>query len=445
MQSENSEDTGYKNSSKTIFGWAMCDWANSAFATVMLTAIFPVYFESTIVGDDGWNGISGEALWGFLTGGSAIVLFAFMPILGSIADFSASKLKFLRVFAYGGALFTAALFMMQAGTVVPAMILFVFAQFGFVGANVFYDGFLPDISTEETMDQVSSKGFAYGYVGGGLYLGLALAVVLGADSLGIEGAFAARIGILGTAIWWAVFSLYAFKRIPETGSSEPLPDGYTDSFGSMAKLGLDRAWATTKKIAKTRHLLLFLVSFVLYNDAVSSTISQSGAYASGTLDLDQETIIITILIVQFVAFAGALLFGWISTRTNTKLALQISLVVWIVAAWLAYGMPAGDANKFLMLGALIGLVLGGVQALSRSLYGSMIPEEASAEMYGFYSVISKFSAIFGPIIFAYFTVKQGSGRGGIASLVVFFILGLILFSFVDVEKARADKHVFLEH
>jgi UMF1 family MFS transporter len=434
-----------KNDKKTIFGWAMYDWANSAFATVMLTAIFPVFFEGTIVPEDGWNGISGEALWGFLTGGAAIILFAFMPILGSIADFSASKKRFLRVFAYGGALFTASLFLMQPGMVVPAMILFVFAQFGFVGANVFYDGFLPDLTTEDTIDKVSSKGFALGYVGGGLYLGISLGLVLSAEALGIETLLATQLAILGTGIWWAAFSFYAFKRIPETGSSEELPGGVPNTPLTMSKIGMSRAWATGKKIAKTRHLLLFLVSFILYNDAVSTTISQSGAYASGTLELELETIIGTILIVQFVAFIGALLFGWIAGRVSTKGALQVSLVVWIVAAALAYRMPAGDAAKFLALGALIGLVLGGVQALSRSLYGSMIPEDASAEMYGFYSVISKFSAIFGPIIFAYFTQTRGSGRAGIASLVVFFTLGLVLFSFVDVEKARAEKDIFLEH
>ncbi len=433
--------TTQKNDKKTIFGWAMYDWANSAFATVMLTAVFPVFFEGTIVGDDGWNGINGEALWGFLTGGAALVLFLFMPVLGAIADFSASKRKFLRVFAYGGALFTSLLFFATTGSVVYAMVIFVLSQFGFVGANVFYDGFLPDISTDDTIDRVSSKGFALGYVGGGLYLLVSFILIQFSDSFGMETLMATKLSILGVGLWWAGFSLFAFKRFQETGEALPIPDEHKGKAAIVAytAIGIRRAIDTARKVARFRHLLLFVVAFLLYNDAVQTTISQAGAYASGTLDLDLSVIAGTVLIVQFVAFGGALMFGWLADRLNTKLAIQISLGLWILVALGAYFLPVGEATPFLVTGVAIGFVLGGTQALSRSLYGSMIPEEASAEFYGFFSVISKFSAIWGPLIFGALTQSTGSGRAGILSLVAFFVIGLGLLSFVDVEKARASR------
>ncbi len=430
-----------KNDKRTIFGWAMYDWANSAFATVMLTAVFPVFFEGTVVGDDGWKGINGEALWGFLTGGAALILFLFMPILGAIADFSASKRRFLKAFAYGGALFTTLLFFATTGSVVYAMVIFVLAQFGFVGANVFYDGFLPDISTDDTIDQVSSKGFALGYVGGGLYLLLSFIVIQFSDSFGLEAELATRLSLLGVGLWWAGFSIFAFRRFSETGEAKTLPAEYQDrpSLIAYAAVGVSRAVDTARKIVKFRHLLLFVLAFLLYNDAVQTTISQAGAYASGTLDLDLSVIAGTVLIVQFVAFGGALAFGWLAGRSNTKVAIQLSLGLWIAVALGAYFLPKGEAVPFLVVGVFIGFVLGGTQALSRSLYGSMIPEEASAEFYGFFSVISKFSAIWGPLIFGALTQTTGSGRAGILSLVAFFVLGLGLLSLVDVEKARASR------
>ncbi len=430
-----------KNDKRTIFGWAMYDWANSAFATVMLTAVFPVFFESTIVGDDGWNGINGEALWGFLTGGAALVLFLFMPVLGAIADFSASKRKFLRVFAYGGALFTSILFFATTGSVVFAMLIFVLAQFGFVGANVFYDGFLPDISTDDTIDKVSSKGFALGYVGGGLYLLVSFILIQFSDSLGLETLLATKLSILGVGLWWAGFSIFAFKRFQETGEALPLPEEHRGkpAIRAYTAIGIRRAIDTAKRIVKFKHLMLFVVAFLLYNDAVQTTISQAGAYASGTLDLELSVIAGTVLIVQFVAFGGALAFGWLAGRLNTKRAIQVSLVLWIAVALGAYFLPVGEATPFLVIGVAIGFVLGGTQALSRSLYGSMIPEEASAEFYGFFSVISKFSAIWGPLIFGALTQTTGSGRAGILSLVGFFTVGLVLLSMVDVDKARASR------
>lgn len=494
-----------KNDKRTIFGWAMYDWANSAYSTVVAGAILPAYFASEVVGDDGWRGRSGQTLWALAFGLGTLLLFLAMPVFGAVADYSAAKLRFLRAFAYGGSLFTAALFLATPGNVLYTLGIFLLAQIGFTGANVFYDGFLPDITTPDTIDRVSSRGFAIGYVGGGLYL----AIVIAAVQLASDGALAARIGIAGTGLWWAGFSAFAFSRLRETGQGAPLPAtlavprglirgigaltavlvvGLAALVGSllavdseavfnlvlggfmivllavvfrvarrhadhrgdelvlrrplakMAGIGFVRTFDTAIRLRAFPQLLLFLVAYMLYNDGVQTTINVSAVYASDTLDLDTTDVAVTFLIVQFVAFGGALLFGWIAARTDLRRAIQANLAVWVAVAVVAYFLPRGDPLAFQLTGVVIGVVLGGIQALSRSLYGSMIPEEASAEFYGFYSVFSKFSAIWGPLLFAVVSSTTGSGRPAILSIIVFFAIGLVLFSRVDIDEARRSRH-----
>jgi UMF1 family MFS transporter len=430
-----------KNDKRTIFGWAMYDWANSAYSTVIAGAVLPVYFESTVVGDAGWHGYSGEALWSFVTGGAAFLLFLTMPILGAMADFSARKRRFLSVFAYGGSLFTLLLFFSRSGNVLLTLILFFMAQVGFVAGNVFYDGFLPDISTQDTIDKVSARGYAIGYVGGGVYLALALAFIQLADPIGIDATLAARIAIAGVGLWWAGFTGFALSRLPETGTAQGVPQRLRSlpAWRAYSIVGFGRTIATTRRLTKFPQLLLFVVAFMLFNDGVQTTINISAVYASGTLGLGTTVIAGTFLIVQFVAFGGALLFARIADHLGTKQAIQVSLLIWISVAVAAYFLPANQAVPFLAVGVVIGLVLGGTQALSRSLYGSMIPETASAEFYGFYSVFSKFSAIWGPLAFGIVRQVTGSGRAAILSLIVFFVVGAVLLAMVDVERARASR------
>jgi len=422
-----------KNDRRTILGWAMYDWANSAYSTVIAGAILPAYFVSEVVPEGGWRGWSGESMWALVTGGGALILFLFMPVLGAIADFSASKRRLLKAFAYGGALFTTMLFFAQTGDILFTLFFFLLAQIGFVGANVFYDGFLPDITTDDTIDQVSSKGFALGYIGGGIYLAVAIAAI----QLSPDSALAARLGIGGTGIWWAGFSAFALSRLQETGTAGKLPE--RNRGWAYASIGFGRTWETGKRLVKFPQLLLFIVAYMLYNDGVQTTINMSAAYGAGTLRLATPVIAMTFLIVQFVAFGGALGFGWLAGRIGIRRSIQYNLTIWVIVASSAYMLPAETPLAFMGLGVVIGLVLGGIQALSRSLYGSMIPEEASAEFYGFYSVFSKFSAIWGPLIFSTVSRTTGSGRSAILSIVAFFILGLVLFSRVDIEEARSSR------
>jgi UMF1 family MFS transporter len=372
------------------------------------------------------------------------VLFLVMPVLGAIADYTSAKKKFLRVFAWFGALATVVIAFVPSGSVPLFLFVVVMTQIGFVAANVFYDGFLPDISTDDTIDRVSSKGYALGYVGGGLYVLLAFVLIIlsGDDSLtGLSVETASRIGIGGAGVWWVIFANISLRRLPD----ETIPDEVPERFRSrslwigLTKLGFSRTMETARKLLGFKQLMLFVLAFMFYNDAVQTVIAVTGAYAEETLGLGTTEIIIVFLITQFVAFFGALFFGWLASRMGAKRAILGSLVVWAVTAGSAYFLPEGEALPLYGLAVIVGFVLGGVQALSRSLYGTMIPEEASAEFYGFYSVFSKFSAIWGPLVFAVVSNATGSGRPAILSVVAFFVIGFVLLARVDVEAARESR------
>jgi UMF1 family MFS transporter len=432
-----------KNDARTIFGWAMYDWANSAYITTF-AAIVAAFFTSVIVPDEGWGGFNGQSLWSAVISIGAIVLFLAMPVLGAVADYTYAKKRFLRIFAWFGALMTITLPFVPDGSVLLFLAVVLATQVGFVAANVFYDGFLPDISTDDTIDKVSSKGYAFGYIGGGLYVLLALALILLSGDEGVIGLSeetASRIGIAGAGVWWVIFARVSLRRLPDETEGVELPAEYRGrgQWRALARLGFDRTIATGRKLLGFRQLMLFVLAYLFYNDAVQTVISVTGAYAEDTLGLGTTEIIITFLIVQFIAFFGALMFGALAGRVGAKGAILLTLVVWIGVAFAAYFIPEGEALPLYGLGAIVGFVLGGVQALSRSLYGTMIPEEASAEFYGFFTVFSKFSAIWGPLVFAIVTEATGDGRPAILSVVAFFAIGFILLTRVDVEAARASR------
>jgi UMF1 family MFS transporter len=442
-------DHTVKNDKRTIFGWAMYDWANSAYSTTTLAVLFPALMVDYIVpasGYDifGWVTVDGEQLGSLLIGFGAIVVFLISPILGAIADFSASKKRFLQVSALIGGGFASAFWFIGEGQVSLAISLFLLAQMGFVASIVFYDGFLPDITTPDTIDKVSSKGFAFGYMGGGLNFLVVLVFLLlfTGDEPGLLSELdGGRIGMGFAGLWWLAFSFVTFRRLEETGFAQELPEQYRSGSRFMAytKVGFRRTLDTTRKLRDFKELLKYVLAFILYNDGVQTVIAISPFYAKETLELETKTLALGILMVQVIAVFGALFFGRLAGRIGTKPAILWSIGAWtFVLAW-GFSVPAGNAPMFFLLAALIGLVLGGTQALSRSLYGSMIPEAASAEFYGFFSVFEKFSAIIGPFIFFGVNAATGNSRGAVLSLVVFFAIGGWILSRVDVEEARASR------
>ncbi len=418
----------------------MYDWANSAYV-VVIVGILPAYFGSVIVPEDGWMGLSAESLWGYMVGLVSLALFLITPVLGAIADYSARRLMFLRVFAYGGAIFATCMVFAATNGVLLAMIMFLLSHFGLAGGNVFYDGLLPVITTDETIDRVSSKGYALGYIGGGIYLLFAMMLIFYAENLGIEETLAVRLAIGGTGIWWSGFSWYAFRRLKEVGEPQETLEirKGENRYRAYLRLGMRRTWHTCRGLSGHKHLLLFVVAYIFYIDGVQTVINISAIYSSETLQIGTAFIALVLLVVQFTAFLGALLFGRIADRIGAKRSISFALVIWIGVLIAAYRLPVGQNYPLLALGMLIGMVLGGTQALSRSLYGSIIPQDASAEFFGFFSVFTKFSAIWGPIIFATFRQLTGSSRPAVLSLVSFFVVGLVLLSLVNVEEARASR------
>ena len=431
------------NDKKQIFGWAMYDWANSAYVTTVSAAVLPILFADLIVGENGLKlfgrVFDSTTLWGFMMSFSAIWIFFCAPVLGAISDFSASKKKFLMVFCYTGSLFAFLLSFCGEGDIWKTMIFFVIAQIGFVGGNVFYNAFLPQIASDDTIDWVSAKGFAYGYIGGGLQFAFSLALIAGHNYFGIGEETAAHIAIATAALWWAGFSIITFLNLEEGQVKKELPDAYRRLPKGLAyaKIGIVRTIETAKKVKTFKHLFLFLIAFMIYNDGIQTVIYMATIYGKEELHLSSPVLMITLLIIQFVAFAGALLTGKLAKKISTKRALMLTLFVWTFVVCYAYYMTT--AVEYFVLGVIVGLALGGSQSLSRSLYGAMIPSEASAEFYGFYSVFNKFSAIWGPGVFAVINHVTGSARGSILSLGFFFILGLIILAFVNVGKAMEAK------
>ena len=426
---------------KSNFGWCMYDWANSAYTTTVAVGLLPAYFAQAVVGSEGVRLgdtlYRATTLWGFTAGLAAFLAFLLSPTLGAVADMTASKKRFLLACAYTGSLFTVLLYFCQSGDVFRTLVFFLVAQVAYVGGNVFYDAFLPQIAPgRNAMDRLSGQGYAYGYVGGGLQFALALGLVAGHRGLGLAQGLAARLAMVMAGLWWAGFTLVTARHLSEA-PSHGIPSGRRRGrpqwLESLAA-GFSRTLQTARQVRRYRHLVTFLLAYMFYNDGIQTAISMATIYGKDELGLSNTVLMATLLTIQMVAAAGALLFSRVASWLGTRQAVMLTLVIWSGVAVAAYFIQS--AREFFALGMVVGLVLGGSQALSRSLYGSMIPPRASAEFYGFYTLFSKFSSIWGPWVFAAITLMAGSARPAILSLVAFFLVGLVLLALVDEEKAR---------
>ncbi|MFL2690864.1 MAG: MFS transporter [Candidatus Actinomarina sp.] len=428
-----------KNNKRTIFGWAMYDWANSAYSTTTVGALMPAYFAAVVVGEDGWNFGStnylADEIWGYATGIVIFIFFLIMPIFGAMADMSGSKMKFLKIFAYGGSVFATVMFFLTAGDVWLTLFLYLGAQFGFVGSLVFNDGLLRDITTEETIDQVSTRGYALGYIGGGLQLVFAFVIVLfGPDLLGIDTGFATRIAIATAGIWWAGFSYFSFSRINVEESAKELEPGVT-----YLNAGWNSVRNTLKKVRKFPQLLTFLIAYMFYWDGAQTIINMAGVFSVSVLKLTTQDVLIVFVIVQFVAFLGAVIAGRVAKSIGPKKTVLGCIVLFFLAGNGGAFLPEQQLLPVIGLGTIIGLGMGGIQALSRSMYAMMIPDNAQSEFMGFFSVISKFAAMWGPVIYAAVSQSTGSGRNSLQVISIVFVIGFILLWRTDPENVRISE------
>jgi len=410
------------------FGWVMYDWGNSAFATTVMGSILPNYFAAYIATE------GALAIWGYTVAIGSLIAAVISPLLGAIADFRGSKKKFMAFFIALGVISTALMYLIdQPGDQLLASVLYILGTIGFAGSLVFYDALLPHVADEDEMDQVSSRGYALGYIGGGLLLLInVLMIFLGPSLLpGMDETEATklmmRLSLASVAVWWAVFSIPIFRRV-----KEPPRMVETSEIGqNVLTVGFRRLFATLKDITRFRDLFWFFLTFFVYANGIGTIITMAVAFGTD-LGFGTMTLIGTLLMVQFVAAPFSILFGKLAKKLGVKKSITLSLMVYTLVSIIGYFMS--KEWHFLLLGFGVAMVQGGSQALSRSLVGQLMPRSKTAEFYGFFSVSEKFNTVVGPFVMAVITQLTGDGRWGIVSLVIFFVLGIVMLRGVDIER-----------
>lgn len=428
MEAVNTLDPAAEKQHKLeIRAWTMYDWANSTFATTMMAAVLPVYYATLGAASDSPAMMTSR--WGFTTAIAALIAAVISPVLGAIADFRGSKKKFLAAFMLLGVISTALLFIPnQPGDWLLASFIFVFANIGFAGSLVYYDALLPHVARADEIDQVSSRGYMMGYIGGGILLAVNLVMIMFLpDLLGVGTGLMTRLCFLTVAIWWFCFSLPLLFRVNEP--ARRIEVGEENMHPIQASL--NRLKKTFQELKKYRDLSMGLLAFWVYANGIGTIITMATIYGK-ELNFSDITLIGTLLMVQFLAAPFAFLFGWLAKKIGTKKAIYLSLSIYSLIAIAGYFLY--HEWQFWVLGAAVATVQGGSQALSRSMIGRMMPKSKSAEFYGFFSVFEKFASILGPLIFGIISSIMNESRLSIASLIVFFLLGLYLLTRVNIER-----------
>lgn len=438
------------NDRREIFGWVMYDWANSAFSTTVGTTLLGPYLTAlaqAIVGENGtvislgpFGSVTAKSFFPYCVAVSVFMQVFLLPVLGAIADYSHLKKRLMIVFCYTGALMTCLLFFVSGSLFTLGGLLFIIANLCFGAALVLYNAFLPEITTEDRRDQVSSRGFAMGYLGGGVLLAMNLALVVWAQSTGDDDTvnWAVRISLLSAGVWWGGFALLAFARLKTRGAAKPLPKGK-----SYLGIGFSETIRTFRELGRLRQTLRYLVAYLLFNDGIQTIIVMSGVFLEQELfkarglPPDRSFLLGIILMVQFAAFGGALLFAQIAKALGTKRAILVSLVLWSMIVIYAYGF-LNTVTQAWVMGAAIAIVLGGSQALSRSLFSRMIPKGREASFFGIYEISERGTSWLGPLIFGIVVSTTNSYRQAILSLIVFFVAGMLLLFFTNTDKAVHD-------
>lgn len=430
------------NDKREVFGWSMYDWANSGFSTTVLTVFLPVYLAGLIESVEGpgrfmllgFIEMTPEGLFPFCASLSVLMQVFFLPVLGAIADYSHLKRRMMALFTIVGGAATLGMLFVVGNAYVLGGLLLIISNLAFGAAIVFYNGFLPQIATKDQRDRVSSFGWAMGYAGGGLLLLLNLIFLqLVAPALNISQGDAARFSIVSAGVWWLGFGFFAISRIRERGAQRRLPPGAT-----YLSVGFKQLAGTLREIRKYPMTLRYLFAYLIYNDGIQTVILVAALFGAQELGMEVGELTLVILMVQVVAFIGALLFGRVAVRFGAKQTIILSLIIWsAVSIWAQVSLAS--KIEFWVLAAVVALVLGGSQALSRSLFSMMIPREKEAEFFSFYEISDRGTSWIGPALFTWVQVQTGSMRTALFSLIVLFVGGLVLLTTVDVRRAIRES------
>ena len=422
-----------QDSKKEILSWALYDWANSAFATTVMAAFFPIFFSQY------WSyGAPSTTSTFFLGLGNSlasVIMAAISPVIGAIADKGSYRKKLLVFFAFLGALMTFLMAFVSMGMWPVAILLYIFATIGFSGSITFYDSLITSVASDRKIDSVSSLGYALGYIGGGLLFLVNVLMYLFPGAFGLADSVAAvKASYVTVGVWWVVFSIPLILFVEEPkGERMPIGKAVRDGFSDIRK--------TLSALGSLRNAAVFLLAYWCYIDGVDTIIKMATDYGT-SLGFSASSLIVALLITQFVAFPSAIVYGMFGSRCGVKKALLTAIAAYIVIAVLGFFMT--KEIHFYLLAVCIGLFQGGIQALSRSYFSRLIPEGHSSQFYGFFNMLGKFAAIVGPVLVGIMSVITGEQRYGILSLIILFVLGFILLRRVDEDKAKEEARRFSE-
>lgn len=410
---------------KKILGWVLYDWANSAYVTTVMAGFFPVFFKE--YWSKGVEVTVSTAKLGFANSLAGLFVALMSPVLGAIADRGTMRKKFLLFFCYLGILMCTSLFFIAEGKWLLATVIYVMGVVGFSGANTFYDALLPTVAGKKDIDYVSSLGFAFGYLGGGLLFAVNVLMVQKPSLFGIEStAMAVKYSFLTVAVWWAVFTIPLILWVPD--KAEKKEEKYIVE-------GFRQLWATFTRVRHLKVVFLFLVAYWLYIDGVDTIIRMAIDYGL-SIGFESKDLILALLITQFIGFPSAIVMGKIGQKIGSKRTILICIGGYIFIVF--WGILMTKRYEFYVLAILVGLFQGGIQALSRSFYSRIIPHDQLAEFYGFYNLLGKFAVILGPILIGVTGLISRNPRIGIASILVLFVLGGALLVAVDEKKGQSE-------
>jgi len=423
---------------KIIFSWCMYDWANSAFATTIMAAVLPIFFRrvAAFTLPPGESQLA-TSIWGYTASVSMLVVALLSLILGPVADYSSTKKRFLALFAGVGALCTSFLALTGKGDWLWVAVLFILGEIGFGGSEVFYDSFLPHLGKPGELDRISVRAYAYGYLGGGILLAINIAMIyfIPGTVLEVGGkpvpVLAMQLSFLSVGLWWVIFSIPILRNVPE-----PIQEGDRLSGIHPFAIARERLTSTFYHIRQYKQLFLFIVAFWFYNDGIGTIIKMATAYGD-EIGIGMFDLIGALLLIQAVGIPFSLLFGKLAGKIGAKRSILIGLGVYVLISIGGYFMT--KAVHFWILAFVDGLVMGGTQGLSRSLYASLVPKDKSAEFFSFYNISGKFAGIAGPAVFALVGQLTGTSRLGILSLVFFFVVGGGLLMMVKEKEKEIDK------